>query len=59
MIDKQLQDKQDAVQDLIDKLNGGDISEDDADELLEEGKELLDAARELLDTGEGTVEIID
>jgi len=50
-----ISDKVDRIETIVDTLENGDISLEEAEELHEEGQTLLGALQEDLDVGDGTV----
>jgi exodeoxyribonuclease VII small subunit len=53
--DTEIDDKIDRIEELIDRLEAGDMSVNDAGQLHREGYRHLDDARTLLEEGDGDV----
>jgi len=50
-----ISDKVDRIETIVETLENGDVSLEEAEELHEEGQTLLEALQEDLDVGDGTV----
>ena len=50
-----ISDKVDRIETIVETLENGDVSLEEAEELHEEGQKLLEALQEDLDVGDGTV----
>ena len=50
-----ISDKVDRIETIVDTLENGDVSLEEAEELHKEGQTLLKALQEDLDVGDGTV----
>jgi exodeoxyribonuclease VII small subunit len=50
-----ISDKVDRIETIVDTLENGDVSLEEAEELHKEGQMLLEALQEDLDVGDGTV----
>lgn len=59
MKDEEYREKKDAVGRIINELKQGEVSDEDAEELLQEALEHISEARELLDVGSGKVEVLE
>lgn len=50
-----ISDKVDRIETIVERLENGDVSLEEAEELHEEGQTLLEALQEDLDVGDGNV----
>jgi len=50
-----ISDKVDRIETIVERLENGDVSLEEAEELHEEGQTLLEALQEDLDVGDGDV----
>jgi len=53
--DREINNRIERVETIIQQLESGDIDTDEADRLFEEGQQQLDEVREILNRGEGEI----